>query len=266
MGGLGVDEGRRRPRSAGRSAAGALRAALLRTGFRLLQVFETLVARSSLVAVEPFLGPEDFPWVAGLEAGWQVMRRELDGLLAHHADLPNFHDISVDQSRLTGGADSWKTFFFHAYGYHSAANCERCPETARLIQQVPGMTTAFFSILSPHTHIPAHRGPYRGVIRYHLGLRVPDPPESCGIEVGDQVARWAEGRSLLFDDTYQHRAWNDSDDLRVVLFMDVERPLRTPMSWLNRGVIKAISLSPYVQGARRRHRAWEERFEKLVAG
>lgn len=247
----------------GRSLPEAARKAFLKVGFWLVLLVEKLIARCSSVGLTPFLTSGEFPWVAELEAGWPAIRRELDSLLIRRAELPNFQDISIDQSRLTDD-DGWKTYFFHAYGYRSDHNCEHCPDTARLLERVPGMTTAFFSILSPHKHIPAHRGPYRGVIRYHLGLRVPEPPESCGIEVGGQVAHWAEGHSLLFDDTYQHRAWNDSDDIRVVLFMDVLRPLSPPVSWLNRAVIKAISLSPYVRGARRRHRAWEERFERMV--
>jgi beta-hydroxylase len=187
------------------------------------------------------------------------MRAELDRLLLRHAVLPNFQDISIDQARLTDD-DRWKTYFFSAYGVRSAANCARCPTTARLVEKVPGMTTAFFSILSAHKHIPAHRGPYKGVLRYHLGLRVPEPAEAAGIKVGGQIAHWREGGSLLFDDTYAHEAWNDSDGLRVVLFLDVVRPLRPPASWLNRLVIKAIALSPYVQDGKRRNRAWEERF------
>lgn len=246
-----------------RSVPAAVRWILLKIGFRLVLLVEKLIARFSLVTLDPFLACDGFPWVADLEANWSAMRAELDTLLLRHADLPNFQDISVDQSRLTDD-DSWKTYFFYAYGYRSDRNGDRCPETARLVEGVPGMTTAFFSILSRHKHIPEHRGPYRGVIRYHLGLRVPDPPASCGVVVGGQAAQWEEGRSLLFDDTYRHHVWNDSDDIRVVLFMDVERPLRPPVSWLNRVVIKAISLSPYVKGANRRHQAWEERFESLV--
>ncbi len=91
---------------------------------------------------------------------------------------------------------------------------------------IPGLTTAFFSILSPHKHIGEHRGPWRGVLRYHLALRVPEPAAQAGISVGGQVAHWEEGRSLLFDDGYEHFAWNDTDGVRVVLFVDVIRPLK----------------------------------------
>jgi beta-hydroxylase len=127
------------------------------------------------------------------------------------------------------------------------------------------MTTAFFSILSPRKHIPDHRGPYKGVLRYHLALMIPEPRESCRIRVDDQFAHWDEGKSLLFDDSYDHEAWNDSDGIRVVLFMDVIRPLKAPINQLNKFVIGAISRSPYIGDAKKRHLDWEKKFEELRA-
>jgi beta-hydroxylase len=179
--------------------------------------------------------------------------------------LPNFQDISVDQASLTDD-DGWKTYFFFGYGFRSDANCARCPQTAALLDAIPGLTTAFFSILSPHKHIGAHRGPWRGVLRYHLALRVPEPRQQAGISVGGQVAHWEEGRSLLFDDGYEHFAWNDTDGVRVVLFVDVIRPLKPAADRLNRALISGIGRSPYIRDARNRHEAWERRFEALRAG
>jgi beta-hydroxylase len=94
---------------------------------------------------------------------------------------------------------------------------------------------------------------------------IPEPREACRIRVGDEFAHWDEGKSLLFDDSYDHEAWNDSDGLRVVLFMDVVRPLKPPIKQLNELVIRAISKSPYVGDAKKRHRNWEEKFEELRA-
>jgi len=128
---------------------------------------------------------------------------------------------------------------------------------------VPGLTTAFFSILGPGKHLPEHRGPYKGVPRYHLALLVPGPPGACRIRVGGTEATWQEGRSLVFDDTYPHEAWNETGQDRVVLFADVVRPLRWPVSWLNQLVIKAIAASPFVRGGKPRHAAWERSFEDL---
>lgn len=238
---------------------------VVNVGSRALSGVERLIARTSLVEDRPFLATSDLPWVGDLEAGWSAIRAELDQMLEWQADLPNFQDISADQATITDD-DRWKTFILYGYGFRSEANCARCPETARLVARVPGMTTALFSILAPHKHIGEHRGPYKGVLRYHLGLRIPEPADSCGIRVGDEVAHWQEGKSLLFDDTYQHEAWNDTDGVRVVLFMDVVRPLRPPAKQLNQAVIKAIAWSPYVQNAKRKEEAWEQRFEQLRSG
>ncbi|HET9076249.1 MAG TPA: aspartyl/asparaginyl beta-hydroxylase domain-containing protein [Acidimicrobiales bacterium] len=234
-------------------------------GARLLHLTERMVLRSSLVPTTPFLPIETFDWIPGLEAQWKTIRSELDEVLAYRESLPNFQDISVDQASITDD-DGWKTFFFFAYGFRSEANCARCPRTAALLEAIPGLTTAFFSILSPGKHIGEHRGPWRGVLRYHLALKVPGPASAAGIEVGGETAHWEEGRSLLFDDGYEHRAWNDTDGVRVVLFVDVIRPLRAPADQINRGLIWAIGRSPYIQDSKNRHEAWEQRFETLRAG
>jgi beta-hydroxylase len=233
-------------------------------GDRALKGVNRAIARQSELPLRPFYDPADFRWVAPLEAGWKVIRAELDALLAHRRALPNFQDISTDQAQLTDD-DRWKTYFFYGYGFRSDANCARCPETTRLIEAVPGMETAMFSILAPGKHIPPHDGPYRGVLRYHLGLMVPDAPvERVGIRVGAETRGWREGASLVFDDTYEHEVWNDTDETRVVLFLDVVRPLRQPMRTLNAAIIKAIGWSPFIQDAKRRHRAWEEQYARDV--
>src|SRR5206468_10959701 len=102
-------------------------------------------------------------------------------------------------------------------------------------------TTAFFSILAPHRRIGEHRGPWRGVLRYHLALQVPEPRHEAGISVGGEVAHWQEGRSLLFDDGYRHHGWNNTGGVRVVLFVDVVRPLKPPGDQVNRAPTWAIS-------------------------
>ena len=235
--------------------------ASLQAGAAGLRGLERYVLRSSLVPTTPFLDPALLPWTAAVERHWPEIRAELDEVLRYRDELPNFQEISVDQATITDD-DRWKTFFFFGFGFKSEANCARCPRTTAALELIPGMTTAFFSILSPGKHIEAHRGPYRGVMRYHLGLRVPEPADAAGISVGGQVAHWAEGASLLFDDGYEHYAWNDTDGIRAVLFVDVVRPLRRPAADVNRAVLRAVSVSPFVRDAKRRHTAWEERFAR----
>ena len=234
-------------------------------GAQLLRVTEGWVLRHSLVPTTPFLPLSTFPWSKRFEEMAPEVRSELDEVLSHREDLPNFQDISVDQASISND-DGWKTFFFFAYGFRSEANCRRCPKTTALLDSVPGMVTAFFSILSPGKHIPPHRGPWRGVLRYHLALKVPEPAVASGIRVGGEQAHWQEGKGLLFDDGYSHEAWNDSEGVRVVLFCDVLRPLRAPAAQVNKALIKAIGWSPFIQDARNRHAAWERRVENLRWG
>ena len=234
----------------------------MRYGRKILRRVQKQMVSASLVGDQPFFSPAQFPWAKQLEDNWQAIREELEVVLTYREKLPNFQDISPDQKHLARD-DKWKTFFFFAYGLEVPANAARCPRTFALLKAVPGAKTAFFSILSPHMHIPAHRGPYKGVVRYHLGLIVPKPEEQCRIRVAETIAHWEEGKSMFFDDTYEHEVWNNTDGIRVVLFMDVLRPLRFPMAGVNRFIIKAIAASPFITDAKKNHEAWEQRMDEL---
>ena len=229
-------------------------------GLWLIKLIERALIRFSAVPDTPFLSPAAFPWTQLLETQWEAVRAELDLLLQSPERIPNFQDISRDQANLTQD-NRWKSFFLYGYGYKMRDNCRACPETTRIVEAIPGMYTAFFSVLAPGKHIPEHRGPYRGLLRCHLALVVPEPREQCWIEVGGQTATWKEGGCLVFDDTYKHRVENNTRGIRVVLFLDILRPLRFPGSLLNRIVIQLIRLSPYIQDARRNQRAWEKRLD-----
>jgi beta-hydroxylase len=230
---------------------------------RVIQKIESLVPQYSKVGESIFFSKEQFPWVDMLEANWKVIREELDEVMEYADALPNFQDISPRQSRIAND-NLWKTFFFCAFGFKSKKNCDRCPETAKLLEKIPGLKVAFFSILAPGKHIPEHRGKHKGLIRYHLGLKVPEPRSACRIRIADQIAYWEEGKSLLFDDTYYHEVWNDTDGYRVVLFLDIARPLRFPLSLVNWLACTVISLSPIVQVARGNHEDWEKQFEAIL--
>lgn len=183
-----------------------------------------------------FFEPDSYPWVAPVEAEWIAIRKELDALLVHRDEIPNFQDLSEKQKVLTEG-DQWKTFFLYGYGLEAEENCKRCPETVRILKRIPNMKSAMFSILAPKKHIPPHRGMWKGMLRYHLGLIIPGPQGSCRIRVGKEIRTWEEGKSLVFDDSHEHEVWNDSDSYRVVLFVDVLRPVIFPLSALNRTVV-----------------------------
>jgi aspartyl/asparaginyl beta-hydroxylase (cupin superfamily) len=205
-----------------------------------------------------FYEAQQFPWSAELEANWRAIRAELEDVLRRADAIPEFKTLSKDQARITHG-NAWRTFFFYAYGQRVDDNCMRCPETVRLVEKIPGMTTAMFSIFTPGTYLTAHRGPFKGVLRYHLGLRIPSDASACGIRVGEKTRSWHEGVSLIFDDTHEHEAWNRSQEDRVVLFVDFIRPLPFPLSVLNRGMIRLIASSPLIQNLMRRINALNRR-------
>ncbi len=232
--------------------------AIVRIGLSIIKWVERVLIKFSLVPDAPFFDTNQFPSIKQLEDNWETIKKELDTVLAHPERLPTFHEISKDQVNISKD-DKWKTFFLYGYGFKNQENCDRCPETTKIIESIPNMMTGFFSILAPGKHIPPHRGPYKGLLRCHLGLQVPEPSEDCWIQVGDETSHWEPGKCIVFDDTYVHQVQNNTDGQRVVLFLDIVRPVRFPGSWLNAFIITLIRWSPYIQDARRNQKAWEYR-------
>lgn len=224
---------------------------------------ENVIGQYSKVGDSVFFDESQFPWVTKLEENWEVIRNELEQVMQSVDELPNFQDISKRQYKISND-NLWKTYFFCAFGFEATKNCERCPQTTQLLKEIPGLKVAFFSILAPGKHIPKHRGKHKGVIRYHLGLIVPEPAENCWIQVDNQKTHWQEGKSLLFDDTFYHEVLNDTDGYRVVLFLDIARPLRFPISLLNWLTNRLITSSAIVQEAKLNHETWEKKFESTV--
>ena len=229
---------------------------LNRLGKKLLWNLERFIAHYSLVENTPFLNSEQFSWRSLLEENWQAIARELDLLLQYADELPRFQDISPDQATNISKDNLWKTFFLYGYGVKLQQNCDVCPETTRIVEQIPGLKTAFFSIMLPGKHIPEHRGPYKGVLRCHLPVKVPQDYQQCGIRVADGVRHWTAGKILVFDDSYPHEAWNKTDEIRVVLFLDIVRPMRFPASILNQLLIGTIRWSPFIRDAKKNQEQW----------
>lgn len=220
---------------------------------------EEVFGRASLVGDTAVIDGGHFPWVADLEANWATIRRELDAVLAERARLPTMQYISKTQRKIIAD-DGWKTYFFRAYGERAEENCRRCPETARLLDRIPDLEVAFFSILAPGSHIRAHRGVYKGLLRAHMALIVPEPRERIRMSVGDRMIHWREGECVVFDDTYTHEVWNETDGVRVVLLIDVHRPLPPMLDRLNRAILRVARVMPFVREPVRQHRAWEAAF------
>lgn len=163
----------------------------------------------------------ELPWSRDLEAEWPRIRAEVDGLLGGDP-LPLIEDVTGSHQ---GNSGTWRTFVLLHEGQLVAGQAERCPVTSAAVAAVPGATSAGFSLLEPGTHIPEHRGPVDGILRYHLGVVVPAPSGSARLRVAGQEVTWQEGRSLLFDDAAPHEAWNDATSDRVALVMDVDVPV-----------------------------------------
>ena len=226
----------------------------------LLTVAELCVPRRfSQVETTPFIDPRQFEWHELVTSEWTKVQSELKAVLSAVDKIP-IHQEIVEEAKPLTDDDKWLSYFFYVYGQRFEKQCSECPDTARLLQKIPGMKTAFFSILSPGKRLPPHRGPYRGVMRYHLPLLVPRHGQ-CGIRVGDQTATFEEGVGIMFDDTYEHEAWNDTKETRVVLFLDITRPMKFPFNIINSAIITVIGWSPTVRKTRNKQAAWDRAIE-----
>ena len=193
-----------------------------------LGIYNTLLHLIS--DARPILPLSCFPHHHLLQGNWERIKEEMLWVY-RNASIPALHEVVPTQSRISD--KRWKVFILQWYKGMIPTNCELCPFTVSLIAQIPELHLAMFSILEPHKHIPEHKGVFKGCLRYHLGLAVPKNGKSY-IEVNGQSHAWREGEGFLFDDTYRHQVVNDTDEVRVVLFCDIERPLPFPFNKLNR--------------------------------
>lgn len=159
-----------------------------------------------------FYDPDLFHFTNTLVNHWEVIR---DEYLALPQDI---FDPWVQRDMYKG---DWSVFGLFALGKRINAASDRCPQTAKVLEGVPNLTLAGFSRLAPHTHIEAHTGWAKNEFRLHLSLVV---PPNCKIRVGEEVKHWQEGHCLIFEDTTEHEAWNDSDLARAVLLLDFRKP------------------------------------------
>ncbi|MBL1080291.1 aspartyl/asparaginyl beta-hydroxylase domain-containing protein [Nocardia sp. 2] len=167
---------------------------------------------------------QTYPALRVIDAAYPAIKREAEKVLGENVDLPQYHDLDPGQTAISATTPrKWKVYYLWSMGKWAEPNATRCPETAAVLAQVPNLFQAFFSILEPGKSVPPHRG-YAGYLRYHIGLVVPkvDPPS---IRVRDEWHTWQEGQSVLFDDSWEHEVKNNSNGDRVVLIVDVLRPM-----------------------------------------
>lgn len=191
-----------------------------------------------------FYPTENVKWIQDFEDNFSNIQNEYFALIQNNIFIPDWQSISNDPNVRVG--NDWKTFILKAYNNKVQKNTALCPKTTAFIDKYPFIHTVWFSILEAGKHIPTHRGPYNGILRYHLALVVPKDAENCFIKVGNDTRHWIQGKSLLFDDTHLHSVSNNTNERRVVLFVDVERPLPFPFNYLNRFIINRISKSKFV--------------------
>jgi len=224
------------------------RGRVIKLGKRLRKPFNRMIARSSRVPVTPFIDSGLFPWSAALEAGWIDIRAELDALSERGGKILPLATVSPDHHRVARDG-KWKSFVFEAYGYHVASNRALCPKTAALLDQVPGLVLAMFSIMEPGTYVPLHKGVSKALINGHLALDV--PAGDCRIEVGGETRGWEEGKLLLLDDTFRHQVWNNTESKRVVLLMQMRRPVGPFARLIGSAFLAIVRRTGYIQDPRR---------------
>ena len=205
-------------------------------GTRKVYVQEPLLLHYPRLPAIPFHDRALFPWLPELEAATEVIRGELQGVLAlGQADFAPYiafpPQAPVNQWGELNHSARWSRFFLWKDGERQAEACARCPRTAALLEALPmaGLPgfapTAMFSALDAHTAIPPHTGSSNTRLIVHLPLILPGPAR---FRVGGETQAWRMGEAWVFDDTIEHEAWNDAGETRVILIFDVWNPLLEP--------------------------------------
>jgi aspartate beta-hydroxylase len=194
-----------------------------------------------------------FPDASRFVAAWPAIRDEALAVSRDLARIPRFHEIMREQASISANdARDWRMFIMQAYGVRFARNLDRCPTLAALIAAAPDVLSASFSFLAPGKHIPAHRGPFRGVLRGYLVLSMPkraDGSAAAVLKIDQQEYRLDDGQFLLWDDTFEHEVWNDSDAVRIVLLLDIRRRgLSRGLTWLSAGLIRLVRIAIRIRG------------------
>lgn len=185
-------------------------------------------------------------------AHWVAIRDEALALAGRLDTVPRFHELMAAQAEISDrDGRAWRMFVLKAYGVTIPANLKRCPSLARLLAASPDVLSAAISFLAPHKHIPEHRGPFRGVMRFYLALSV--PLDACGrpvteLVIDGQCWRIADGECLLWDDTFPHEVRHPSPLPRIALLLDVRRrDLPADLALLSRLLIGMAGAAVWVQ-------------------
>jgi len=206
-----------------------------------LAPYNVLMYAGSAVPNQPVIPVERFPELAKLGANWETIREEAvrlfdEGFIRAAAKNNDWGFYSFFKS-------GWKRFYLKWYDDFLPSARTLCPKTVELLNSIPTVHGAMFAMLPPGGKLGAHRDPFAGSLRYHLGLVTPNS-NKCRILVDGVECVWRDGEAFMFDETFIHRAENGTDVNRIILFCDVERPMKlgfmTAMNrWVSRHIVKA---------------------------
>ncbi len=189
-----------------------------------LAPYNAFVYLFSKVSNKPILDIDGFPELLPLRENWQIIRDEAKRLYeeGHIKKSETNSDLAFNSFFKRG----WKRFYLKWYDDVLPSAVEMCPKTVELVKAIPSVNAALFALLPPRSKLGAHRDPFAGSIRYHLGLMTPNS-DDCRIYIDGTPYAWRDGQDVLFDETFIHSVRNDTDEMRIILFCDVARPMRT---------------------------------------
>ena len=196
--------------------------------------YNTLMYMFSAVPSKPYIDLRQFPELDVLRREWRMIRDEGLRLFdeGHIRAAAKYNDVGFNSFFRTG----WKRFYLKWYGDFLPSAQGLCPRTAQVLAGIPTVHAAMFALLPPGSRLVAHRDPFAGSLRYHLGLKTP-AAEGCRIFVDGESYTWRDGEDVMFDETFIHYAENTTNETRLILFCDVERPLTNPVvRWINRHI------------------------------
>lgn len=200
--------------------------------------YTALMNLFSAVPNRPYVPLEHFPELRPLLEDWKVLRDEALGLYRRGqlGVAPARDDVAFNSLFRRG----WRRFYLKWYDDFLPSAEALCPRSVALVRSVPSIHAALFALLPPGARLKGHRDPFAGSLRLHLGLVTPGS-ESCHLHVDGIRHVWRDGEAVVFDETYIHRAVNETDEPRIILFCDLDRPLRgAPLRALNRFVTRRL--------------------------
>jgi len=188
----------------------------------LMNVFSTLPNK-------PILETESIDELGLLRDNWQVMRDEAMAL-AEEGQIKASDKLN-DAGFNSFFRQGWTRFYLKWYGDMLPSAQKKCPKTIEILRQTPSIKAAMFASLPSGGKLIPHRDPFAGSLRYHLGLVTPND-DDCYILVDGNKHSWRDGEGVLFDETFIHEAHNKTDQNRIILFCDVNRPMK--LKFINR--------------------------------